>query len=155
MKQSSSSQPWLLRPGVNFFRHLLFRSKAALISFSFLVPIAVLTWSFVTAKQDAITTAIKEKDGLVYANEIVPAVKLARQYRRFTMQEQSTGMTPPELADTKAKFDAQILKIQQLDLVYGTDFKTTEMLKKTDEAYLAAMPASAGLFKVFGFCRVN
>jgi hypothetical protein len=101
MKQSSSSQPWLLRPGVNFFRHLLFRSKAALISFSFLVPIAVLTWSFVTAKQDAITTAIKEKDGLVYANEIVPAVKLARQYRRFTMQEQSTGMTPPELADTK------------------------------------------------------
>ena len=149
MKQSSSSQPWLLRPGVNFFRHLLFRSKAALISFSFLVPIAVLTWSFVATKQDAIATAIKEKDGLIYANEIVPAVKLARQYRRFTMQEQSTGVTPSELADTKAKFDAQILKIRQLDLIYGTNFKTTELLKKTDEAYLAAMPASAGLFKVF------
>lgn len=144
-----TSQPWIMRPGVNFFRNIQFRTKAVLISIAFLVPIVLLSWSFIDAKRAAINVAALEMDGVTYAKELVPAIKWARQYRRYTMQEQATGSTPNELAEVKSKLDAQIVKIKQLDAIYGEQFKTTDLLRKVEQLYQSSTPASSGLLTVF------
>jgi methyl-accepting chemotaxis protein len=149
MKNPPSSQPWFLRPGVNLFRNLLFRTKSILISIAFLVPIFVLGNSFVQSKWEGISVTQKEVRGLDYARQILPAVKLGRQYRRFTMQEQSEGASPPELKEVKAKLEAQFVLIQELDKKWGAEFKTNDDLTAAMTAYKAAAPASEGLFKVF------
>ncbi|MCH8622469.1 methyl-accepting chemotaxis protein [Undibacterium sp. TS12] len=149
MKNPPSSQPWFLRPGVNLFRNLLFRTKSILISVTFLIPICVLGYSFVQSKQEGITITQKELEGLDYTRQLLPAVKLGRQYRRFTMQEQSEGTAPPEFKEVKAKLEAQFAVLQEGDKKWGARFRTTDDLQAALAAYKAAAPASEGLFKVF------
>jgi methyl-accepting chemotaxis protein len=60
----------LWAPGVRLFRALGFRSKAMVISAAFLLPIAVLSWSYFVDKANAIGFSAKERVGVEYARAL-------------------------------------------------------------------------------------
>jgi methyl-accepting chemotaxis protein len=60
----------LWAPGVRLFRALGFRSKALVISAAFLLPIAVLSWSYFVDKANAIGFSAKERVGVEYAQAL-------------------------------------------------------------------------------------
>ncbi len=48
-------------PGVRLFRAVDFRIKAAIIAITFVIPIAVLAWQYLSDKADAIGFSAKER----------------------------------------------------------------------------------------------
>ena len=75
--------PWA--PGVYFFRTLKFGAKAAWISLAFLLPLAVLAWSFFSNIAEQREFSAKEIDGSGLIRKIHPlleAVQLQRQALR-------------------------------------------------------------------------
>lgn len=85
-------------PGVRLFRTLQFRSKALIITTVFLLPTALLTWTFLNAKRDSISFSVKERDGVTYLRDAVPLVGLAQVYRMQALQAHARAVsTTPEL----------------------------------------------------------
>ncbi len=68
-------------PGVRLFRRIGFRAKAMVISLVFLVPIAVLGWSYFSDKADAIGFSAKERLGVAYAEALAPVAQALQQQR--------------------------------------------------------------------------
>jgi len=65
-------------PGVRLFRRLQFSAKACFISTAFMVPLILLSWSYFSAKIQVITDTRAERDGVLFAREVLPAIKHAR-----------------------------------------------------------------------------
>lgn len=147
---SGSSQGlWIWQPGINLFRNVSFNLKAAFISLAFLIPIALLAWVFIKAKLADADATQQERQGVTYAREILPAIKLGRQVRRFTMAEVASGAPQAELADVKGKLDKQLAKIKEMDARMGALFDTHAFLQNVEKTYQAEAPAADGLFKVY------
>lgn len=71
----------LWAPGVRLFRRLSFGAKAALISATFLVPLAVLGAFFLSNLRTQIEFSEKERLGVVYARAMGPLLDAAQQAR--------------------------------------------------------------------------
>ena len=135
--------------GVRAFRQMNFKSKAGWISFSFLVPLTLLSWYYFTAKQQVIQDTQQERAGVAFARDLLPSLKLGRQLRRYTVAEATGVAASPELADVKSKLTAELAKIKRDDAQYGDAFGTHEAVAGLEAAMNNAAPASAGMFKVF------
>ena len=60
------------RPGVRLFRKMRFAGKAWIISAAFAIPMALLTWSFVTTKNEGMAVAMAEWHGSQYLRALWP-----------------------------------------------------------------------------------
>jgi len=135
-------------PGVRAFRNMRFRTKALWISVSFLLPLVVLAWQFFHIKLTSLQDTATERAGVEYARALLPAIKHARQVRRFSLVEVTSGQAPPELATTAAQLQQDMAAVRALDARYGEAFGTHEDLAAVDKAMKELGPASDGLFKV-------
>jgi hypothetical protein len=101
-------------PGVRLFRRLQFSAKACCITTAFMVPPILLSWSCFSAKSQVVTDTRAERNGVLFARELLPAIKHARQLRRFSMVAASTGKEPGDLDVVRRKLAAAV---QELDNV--------------------------------------
>lgn len=129
-------------PGVRLFRALNFRAKALIVSSVFMVPVALLSWSFVKDKAAAIEFSAKERGGLAYLRDAVPLVKLGQTYRLQAVLAQAKGGATPELSEARRGLEAQMSKVAAADATAGADLGTAKALAAVRAAALAAASAA-------------
>jgi methyl-accepting chemotaxis protein len=133
-------------PGVRLFRQLRFKSKAALISAVFLIPIMALGWSFFNDKADAIAFSAKEKVGVEYARDAIPLLKAAQNLR---MAAAGGKAAEADLAAARSAVDAAVKKLAAADARLGADLGTTAFFDKLKAAHAAAASSSGDAEAVF------
>ena len=116
-------------PGVRLFRALQFRSKALIVTTMFLLPIVLLTFTFVKDKNESIAFSEKEHEGLTYLREAVPLVKLAQTYRMQALQAQARGLgSTTEMAEARKAIDTRLAAVATADATLGAGLGTTKAL---------------------------
>ncbi len=122
-------------PGVRLFRHMQFRAKAAMVSVMFLVPIVALGWSFYNDKAASIGFSAKERLGIEYIRELMPALQLGVQHRA------AAGTSAA--AELAGKVDAQLKRVAAVEQRLGAELGTAAQYGKLLEAH-KAVTAAAG-----------
>ncbi len=74
----------LWAPGVRLFRRITFRSKALILSFVFMLPIALLSWQYFGDKADAIDFVARERHGVVAMQDFAQVLHGVIQTRNAT-----------------------------------------------------------------------
>ena len=138
----------LWAPGVRAFRRLRFSAKASWISLAFLIPLIILAWSYFAAKEQGASNARTERDGVEFARAVLPAIKHARQLRRFTLLAATTGKESPDLADVRGKLEADFAAIRLADTRFGAAFGTHDLIGAAEADRQAASPATANVAAV-------
>jgi methyl-accepting chemotaxis protein len=131
-------------PGVRMFRRLGFANKALCISLVFLLPIALLTWSFLRVGQTSLDDTAKERRGLQFQREIVSTLRLALAHQQAAVQAVSGNKAGLDEVRTKAQ--AQLQKLNDTNSKLGAEFTT-------DENFKAIKEAAAPLAKTEGSAR--
>ncbi len=108
----------LLTPGIRLFQRLGFAAKAMLISCSFLLPIGLLTTSFVSGTQRDLGAAGGELQGLAYQRELLALLRLALA----------------QGDDVASKANLQFGRLRAQDLLHGQELGTAEVFKSVNEA---------------------
>ncbi len=138
----------LWAPGMRIMGNLQFASKALLICLMFLLPLAWLTWSFYTSKNDSIAFSAKELTGVEYAREIFPVIDLAQQLRRDAVAKAASGSAPPTMGEIRTKLDAARTKLAELDKRLGAELSTAKAFAAMQKAY-ADTDRASGFEAVF------
>ncbi|GAB4555903.1 MAG: methyl-accepting chemotaxis protein [Rhizobacter sp.] len=115
---------WAL--GVRLFRRLQFKAKAAMVSVMFLVPVLALGWSFYNDKAASIEFSAKERLGIEYIRDLMPALKLAVQHR--------AAAGTPAVTELQAKVDAQLKLLAATEGRLGASLGTTPQFGKLNDA---------------------
>jgi methyl-accepting chemotaxis protein len=130
-------------PGVRAFRQLNFSQKAWSITAVFLVPIAVLTWSFLQVEQTLLNNTAKEQRGVEYQKEALGLLSAAVAHQWAASHAVSHPVSgQPTKAETSAALAAQFKKLQELDAVLGKELGTEPAFKLLMQT--AVPPSSAG-----------
>jgi methyl-accepting chemotaxis protein len=87
-------------PGVRLFRQIGFHGKAAIVSLCFLLPLALVASAWFMGVAGDIAFSAKEREGVAAVRAVVPVQNALMQRRALTMQQQTQGAAPPELAAT-------------------------------------------------------
>jgi methyl-accepting chemotaxis protein len=122
-------------PGVRLFRRMQFKAKAAMVSVMFLVPILALGWSFYNDKAASIGFSAKERLGIEYIRELMPALKLGVQHR--------AAAGTPAAAELAGKLESQLKQVAAVEQRLGAELGTTALHAKLVEAH-KALAATAG-----------
>ncbi|MEP7297283.1 MAG: methyl-accepting chemotaxis protein [Burkholderiales bacterium] len=130
-------------PGVRLFRTLKFNAKAAIVSAVFVLPVAVLAWTFLKDKADAIEFSAKERVGVQYLREAVQLIPLGQAYRLYALQMQSKGEAMPEVAEARKARDIQMQKLEAVEQALGADLGTAKAFAAVKAAAAAATNAPA------------
>jgi methyl-accepting chemotaxis protein len=130
-------------PGVLLFRRLQFRSKALIICAVFLMPVMLLTWSFLKDKSSAIEFSSKERVGVEYVREAIPLIRLGQAYRLYTLQKQATGEAVREVAEALQARDVQMAKLEAVERSIGPGLGTAKAFAAVKAAAEAATNASS------------
>ncbi len=136
-------------PGVRFFRSVGFRAKAMVISLAFLAPIAFLSWQYFSDKAAAIDFSAKERVGVAFLQEAMPAMQALQRQRMLSTREAVLGSPPPELAEARAKADAALKRLAAAQALHGGVLETAKAHAKLLESVAALPAASVGAEKVF------
>ena len=121
-------------PGVKLFRRIQFQTKALIILAMLSLPVGVLGWNYFIDKADAIAFTQKEREGVAYAREVLPLVKLAQEQRAVAAAAQLTGGDSAALGATNDAFAAQLKKVEQIEAQIGADIDTGKALAAVKEA---------------------
>ncbi len=125
-------------PGVKLFRRIQFQSKALIILAMLSLPVGVLGWNYFIDKADAIAFTQKEREGVAYAREVLPLVKLAQEQRAVAAAAQLKGGDSAALSAANDAFAAQLKKVDQIDAQIGADIDTGKALAAVKEASVVA-----------------
>ncbi|HNW64243.1 MAG TPA: methyl-accepting chemotaxis protein [Piscinibacter sp.] len=125
-------------PGVKLFRRIQFQSKALIILAMLSLPVGVLGWNYFIDKADAIAFTQKEREGVAYAREVLPLVKLAQEQRAVAAAAQLKGGDSAALSAANDAFAAQLKKVEQIDAQIGADIDTGKALAAVKEASVVA-----------------
>jgi len=125
-------------PGVKLFRRIQFQSKALIILAMLSLPVGVLGWNYFIDKADAIAFTQKEREGVAYAREVLPLVKLAQEQRAVAAAAQLKGGDSAALSAANDAFAAQLKKVEQIDAQIGADIDTGKALAAVKEATVVA-----------------
>ena len=125
-------------PGVKLFRRIQFQSKALIILAMLSLPVGVLGWNYFVDKADAIAFTQKEREGVAYAREVLPLVKLAQEQRAVAAAAQLKGGDSAALSAANDAFAAQLKKVEQIDAQIGADIDTGKALAAVKEASVVA-----------------
>jgi len=138
----------LWSPGVRLFRSVGFRSKAALISVVFALPIACLAWSYFSDKATAIAFSSKERVGVVYIREAVPLMQALQLQRLWSLQEAVKGSALPELATVTSAAQVALAKLASVEKLHGEELGTAKAYAAVLDAARNAPAGSAGVAAV-------
>ncbi|HPG77855.1 MAG TPA: methyl-accepting chemotaxis protein [Piscinibacter sp.] len=125
-------------PGVKLFRRIQFQSKALIILAMLSLPVGVLGWNYFIDKADAIAFTQKEREGVAYAREVLPLVKLAQEQRAVAAAAQLKGGDSAALSAANDAFAAQLKKVEQIDAQIGADLDTGKAIAAVKEASVVA-----------------
>ncbi|MET0334785.1 MAG: methyl-accepting chemotaxis protein [Rhizobacter sp.] len=114
-------------PGVRLFRRMQFKAKAAMVSVMFVVPILALSWTFYTDKAASIGFSAKERLGIEYIRELMPALKLGVQQR--------AALGTPAAAELGGKLDEQLKRVAAVEQRLGAELGTAPQYAKLTEAH--------------------
>jgi len=103
-----------------------FKAKAAMVSVMFLVPVLALGWSFYNDKAASIEFSAKERLGIEYIRDLMPALKLAVQHRAVA--------GTPAAAELQAKIDAQLKVLAATEGRLGDRLGTQPQFTKLNDA---------------------
>jgi methyl-accepting chemotaxis protein len=126
-------------PGVRLFRRMSFSQKACSITAMFLVPIVVLTWSFLEVEQTQLNSTAKERRGLEYQKEALGLLNAAVAHQWAASH---AGSAAPTKAETSATLAVQFKRLQELDAVLGKELATEQAFKVLTQAVVP--PSSSG-----------
>jgi methyl-accepting chemotaxis protein len=102
--------------GVHVMRSINFASKALIVSLSFALPIAWLSWAYFNAQSAAISFSSKESDGVRFLQAASPVLQKALQLRA------APGEGSALLADALDKAYTELEKVQsELGTSLGTE----------------------------------
>ena len=119
-------------PGVRRFRKLGFAQKAFCISLVFMVPIVLLTGSFVRIAQADLANGAKERLGVAYQKEVLAALRLALEHQWVAVQ---VAARPAEAsADIRSRFGAQMDRFDAANPAMGAALGTADSVKALGEA---------------------
>src|SRR5689334_10173524 len=76
-------------PGVRLFRALGFRAKALIIATTFLVPLALLSWSYFGNQAAQIEFSARERVGVTYAHELLPLLDALQRRSLLAVRRQA------------------------------------------------------------------
>jgi methyl-accepting chemotaxis protein len=124
-------------PGVKLFRRIQFQTKAMIILAMLTLPVAVLGWNYFVDKADAIAFTMKERQGVSYAREVLPLLKLAQQQREIAAASQLKGADASALAAANEAYANQLKKVEQIDSQLGAELETSKALAALKEANVA------------------
>jgi methyl-accepting chemotaxis protein len=131
-------------PGVRLFRTIGFNTKAAIIALTFLLPILVLAYSYLSNQGTQIEFSAKERLGLDYQRAVMPLLPLLQKQRLWTLQSvvQSTAsVASAELDALRDPLQAQQARLamveKQLGAALGTH-KAFAEFQKTGQALAGA-----------------
>jgi methyl-accepting chemotaxis protein len=131
-------------PGVRLFRRIGFRAKAMVISAVFLAPMALLSWNYFSAQATAIEFSAKERQGVVYAREVMPLLKLQQVQRMAAVKGPGADASALQ-ADT----DRQAAKLALVDKDLGADLGTAKAFAAWQQSRQAAAQVLTGADAVF------
>ena len=126
-------------PGVRLFRRMGFSQKACSITAMFLVPIAVLTWSFLEVEQTQLNNTAKEQRGVEYQKEALAFLNAAVAHQWAVSH---AGPAQSNKTETSAALAVQLKKLQDIDAILGKELRTEPALKVLMQA--AVPQASTG-----------
>ena len=126
-------------PGVRLFRKLSFSVKALFISTAFVVPLAVLAWSFYGNLGGQIDFSRKERLGVEYTRLIVPLLDAGQQLRQ--------GLPAAGGEDPRQRIDAGMSALAGAERALGAELGTSALhgALKQAQSGLAA-PGAADAF---------
>ncbi|MDD0812610.1 methyl-accepting chemotaxis protein [Curvibacter sp. RS43] len=127
----------LWAPGVKLMRKLAFGAKASLICAMFLVPMAWLTWSFYSAKNEIVHFAERERLGVRYNQALFPLLALAQQLRRESASAALGGQAGADLSDLRRQLQAAHDKVAQLDPTLGAELGVREAYRQAQTLWQA------------------
>jgi methyl-accepting chemotaxis protein len=127
-----------LAPGVRLFRHFGFAAKAISISLVFMVPIALLLWSFVSVQQENLRQTNLERQGVHYQRETLASLRLALAHQHAAVQ--AVGGQAAGLDELRNKAQAQAKRLHEVNAQWGQTLATAE-------SYKALLEAATGLTK--------
>ncbi len=122
-------------PGVRLFRVLDFRAKALIVSGVLLLPVAVLAWSFLGAKAEAIEFSAKERSGVAYVREVIPLIRL-QQALRLPIADAA------QRAQARSALDAQVARLAAVERSLGSSLGTAPGFNALRSALQAAGTAN-------------
>jgi methyl-accepting chemotaxis protein len=125
-------------PGVKLFRRIQFQTKALIILAMLTLPVGVLGWNYFIDKADAIAFTHKEREGVAYAREVLPLLKLAQQQRALAASAQLQGGDAAALSGANEAFAAQLKKVEQIEAQIGADLDTGKALAAVKETAVTA-----------------
>jgi len=111
--------------GVRLFRGLRFRSKAALISLAFSVPLLVLSWSYFAAIAASIGVTRMERDGVALLQALSPLIDAVERQRNRVMGSKSPRQDTTEL-DAPLTAARQALAMHGPAIGLGNEAKALE-----------------------------
>jgi methyl-accepting chemotaxis protein len=118
-------------PGVRLFRRMAFSHKAWSITAVFMVPIGILTWSFLAGQQAQLASTALERQGVTYQKEALVMLRLALNHQWAAAQGAGAASTLTEASNLAA---AQLKKLQEVNAANGVAMGTADTFKALNEA---------------------
>ena len=115
-------------PGVRLFRRLTFRSKAVLISITFLIPIFTQTLVYLEQSGNLLRSKERAQIGIAYASEVLPLVRLLEQQRHVSLRHLGAETGNDELKALADAIAGQVRRLADVDSRYGEMLHTKESL---------------------------
>ncbi len=132
-------------PGVRLFRRLAFRSKAAIVSIAFIVPILVLTASLWQSTQEIIDFARKEQTGVTALRSLMPVYEALLMARNATRAGIGGIDTSGDYRAARAKADQAIADLRRSVKASGDPVGIEAAVDKLDQSWQATAQAKNGV----------
>lgn len=126
-----------------------FSVKSFIICLCFMVPIAVLTWSFYATTNANIAFSEKEHLGVEYNRALFPVMRAAQDLRRDSVALAATGKEPASLGDSKSKLQAAQASLAKIETQLGAELGTGRAFASMQSAATAAFSTSGAPGNVF------
>ena len=137
-------------PGVRLFRRMAFAHKAWSITAVFMVPIGILTWSFLAGQQAQLSSTALERQGVTYQKEALSLLRLALAHQHAAVQAAGAASgTASAAPEASGPATAQLKKLRDLNATLGASFGTADAFKALNETATALAQPGGNARAVF------
>ena len=133
---------WAL--GVRLFRTLQFRSKALIVSVTFVLPILVLAASLWSSTQETINFAAKERAGVVILRSLMPVFEDVLRVRNATRSMLGGFDASSDYREARERTDIGIAALKHSVVDSGDPFGIAPAVAKLDAAWQTTAQSKNG-----------
>ena len=134
--------PWAL--GVRLFRALQFRTKALIISATFLLPVALLSASLWTSSQEIVDFAAKERAGVVVIKSLMPVFENVLETRIASRSMLGGFDAANDYRQAREKTDKAVAALKQGVAASGDPIGVAASVAKLESAWQVTAQAKNG-----------